>query len=83
MAQLVKNLSAMRETGFDLWVGKIPWRRERLPTQFSGPENSIDCIIHGVAKIRTGLNNFQFNFIKSNKIQNSYLIFGLPSQLSR
>ena len=28
VAQLVKNLSAMRET----WVGKISWRRERLPT---------------------------------------------------
>ena len=22
----------MRETGFDLWVRKIPWRREWLPT---------------------------------------------------
>ena len=28
MAQLVKNLPAVQET----WVGKIPWRRERLPT---------------------------------------------------
>ena len=32
VAQLVKNLPAMWETGFDPWVGKIPWRRERLPT---------------------------------------------------
>ena len=32
VAQLVKNLPAMRETGFDPWVGKIPWRRDRLPT---------------------------------------------------
>ena len=29
------------------WVGKIPWRRERLP-QCSGLENSMDCIVHGV-----------------------------------
>ena len=28
VALLVKNLPAMWET----WVGKIPWRRERLPT---------------------------------------------------
>ena len=28
VAQLVKNPPAMQET----WVGKIPWRRERLPT---------------------------------------------------
>jgi len=31
VAQLVKNPPAMRETWFDLWVGKIPWKRERLP----------------------------------------------------
>ena len=28
VAQLVKNVPAMQET----WVGKILWRRERLPT---------------------------------------------------
>ena len=32
MAQTVKNLPAMQETGFDPWVGKIPWRREWQPT---------------------------------------------------
>ena len=32
IGQLVKNLSAMQETQFDSWVGKIPWRRDRLPT---------------------------------------------------
>ena len=29
---MVKNLLAMQETPFDSWVGKIPWRRDRLPT---------------------------------------------------
>jgi len=28
----VKNSPAMRETEFDPWLGKIPWRREQLPT---------------------------------------------------
>ena len=32
VAQLVKNLPAMEETWFNSWVGKIPWRRDRLPT---------------------------------------------------
>ena len=32
VAQLVKNPSAMQRPGFDPWVGKIPWRRERLPS---------------------------------------------------
>ena len=29
---MVKNLPAMQETWFNPWVGKIPWRRDRLPT---------------------------------------------------
>ena len=32
VAQLVKNRSAMQETLFHPWVGKISWRRERLLT---------------------------------------------------
>ena len=33
VVQLVKNLPAVWET----WVGKIPWRRERLPTPVFWP----------------------------------------------
>ena len=32
VAQLIKTLPAMQETWFDSWVGKFPWRRDRLPT---------------------------------------------------
>ena len=32
VAQPVKNPLQCRRPGFDPWVGKIPWRRERLPT---------------------------------------------------
>ena len=31
-AQLVKNPPAMQKTPVHPWVGKIPWRRDRLPT---------------------------------------------------
>ena len=41
VAQLVKNLPAVWETGFDLWVGKIPWRRERLPTPVFWPREFL------------------------------------------
>ena len=37
VAQLVKNLPAMRRPGFDPWVGKIPWRRDWLPTPEFSP----------------------------------------------
>ena len=32
MAQMVKNLPAMRETRVNPWARKIPWRREWVPT---------------------------------------------------
>ena len=37
VAQLVKNPPAMQGPGFDPWVGKSPWRRERLPTPVFWP----------------------------------------------
>ena len=98
MAPLVKNLPANRRPQFDPWFGKIPWRRDRLPTsvflgfpvgsavkestcnvgdlgsipgsgrspgegndyplQYSGLENSMDCIVHGVTKNWTRLGDF-------------------------
>ena len=59
VAQLVKNPPAMQETWFRSWVRKTPWRWERLP-QYPGLENSMDCIVHGVAKSRTRLSHFLF-----------------------
>ena len=32
------------------------------PLQYSGLENSMDCIVHGVTKSWTGLSNFHFHF---------------------
>ena len=32
VAQTAKRLPAVQETGFDPWVGKIPWRRKWQPT---------------------------------------------------
>ena len=35
IAQLVKNSPAMQGPRLDSWVGKILWRRHRLPCQYS------------------------------------------------
>ena len=40
VAQTVKRLPTMRETRFDPWVGKIPWRRKRQPTTVFMPGKS-------------------------------------------
>ena len=46
VAQLVKNLPATWETGFDPWVGKIPWRREGLPTPVFWPGEFHGLYVH-------------------------------------
>ena len=41
-------------------LGRSPGERNGYPLQYSGLENSMDSIVHGVAKSRTRLNNFHF-----------------------
>ena len=40
VAQMVNNLPAMLETGFDPWVAKIPWRRKWQPISVFLPGKS-------------------------------------------
>ena len=47
--------------GFYPWVGKIPLRGNSYPLHYSGLENSVDYIAHGVAKSRTRLSDFHFH----------------------
>ena len=47
-----------RRPGFDPWLGRHPGEENSYPLQYSGLENSTDCIVHGVEKSRTRLSNF-------------------------
>ena len=38
---------------FNPWVLKIPGQGKGYPLQYSGLENSMDCIVHGVTKSGT------------------------------
>ena len=54
MAQLVNDPPAM----WDTWVRSLGWENspgegKGNPLQYSGLENSMDCIVHGVAKSQT------------------------------
>ena len=60
VAQLVKNSLQCWRPGFDPWVGKISPEGRGYPLQYSGLENSMDCIVHGVAKGQTWLSDFHF-----------------------
>ena len=42
-------------------LGRSPGEGNWLPTPCSGLENSMDWIVHGVAKSQIGLSNFHFN----------------------
>ena len=57
---------------------RSPGEGKDYPLQYSGLENSMDCIVHGVAKSRTGLSDFHFhfspNFSWSIKLSSSPLI---------
>ena len=54
VAQMLKNLPTMQKT----WVQSVgredpPGEGKGYPLQYSGLENSMDCIVHGVAKSQT------------------------------
>ena len=44
-------------------LGRSPGEGKAYPLQYSGLENSIDCIDHGVAKSQTWLSDFHFKVI--------------------
>ena len=61
MAQLVKNPPAIQET----WVRSLGWedpleKGKATLLQYSGLENPLDCIFHGVSKSGTQLSDFHF-----------------------
>ena len=58
VTQLVKNQPAIQET----WVQSLGWQDalegKGYPYLYSGLENSMDCIVHGVTKSWTRLSDF-------------------------
>ena len=46
--------------GFDPWVRKTPREGKGYPLQYSVLENSMDCIVHRVAKSQIQLRDFHF-----------------------
>ena len=81
MAQLVKNPPAMRETwvrflGWEdpLEKGTSPGEGNGYPLQYSGLENFMVCIGHGVAKSRTRLSDFHSLTHKNIKPVSTYFV---------
>ena len=51
-----------RHPGWIPWLGRSPGEGKGYPLQYSGLENSIDCIVRGVTKSQIGLSDFHFTY---------------------
>ena len=51
-----------RDLGSIPGLGRSPGEGKGYPLQYSGLENSMDCIVHGVTKSRTRLSDFHLTF---------------------
>ena len=43
-------------------LGRSPGEGNGYPLQYSGLENSMDCVVHGLAKSQTRLSDFHYDF---------------------
>ena len=53
----------MGDLGLIPGLGRSPGEGKGYPLQYIGLENSMDCIVHGVAKSQTQLSDFHFHFL--------------------
>ena len=56
-------------------LGRSPGERKGYPLQYSGLENSMDSILHGVAKSRTRLSNFHFSLHEDDRMTGTFNVF--------
>ena len=62
--------------------GRSPEEGNGYPLQYSGLENSMDCIVHGVTKSWTHLSDFHFYKVNYSMFQN-WLAAELELQVKR
>ena len=77
VAQLVKNLPAMWET----WVQSLDWedpleKGMATHSRISGLENSMDCIVHGLQRVRDDWATFPFTYRHWWNVSSNLLIWG-------
>ena len=64
MTRLVKkSICNVGDLGSVPGLGRSPGEGKGYPLQYSGLENSMDCIVHEVAKSWTGLSDFHFHIL--------------------
>ena len=59
-------------------MGRSPGEGNSYPLQYSGLENFVDCIVHGVEKSQTRLSNFHFDigyFIQFSQLVHEVVLY--------
>ena len=59
---MIKNLPQCRRPGSIPGSGRSPGGGKGYPLQYSRIENSMACIVHGVAESQTILSNFHYHY---------------------
>ena len=75
-----ESVCSVGDLGLIPGVGRSPGEGKGYPLLYSGLENSMDCVVHGVAKSQPWLSNFHFNklvrskniYVKCYAIEKSY-----------
>ena len=57
-----ESMCNARDLGLIPGLGRFPGEGNSYPLQYSGLENSMDCIVHRVTKSWTQLSDFTFTF---------------------
>ena len=65
-----ESTSCAGEPGLIPGSGRYPGEGKGYPLQYSGLENSKDCIVLGIAKSWTRLSDFHFMTFKLNNVSN-------------
>ena len=67
-----------RDLGLIPGLERSPGEAKGYPLQYSGLENSTDCIVHGVATSQTRLSNFHFtsHHVKTGHGSTDWFILG-------
>ena len=68
------------DPGSVLGLGRSPGEGKGYPFQYSGLENSMDCIVHGVTKSRTQLSDFvSFDHIPHTDTLHRYQLYHMAT----
>ena len=57
-----ESICNVRDLGLIPGLGRSPGEGNSYPLQYSGLENSMDCVVHGVTKSQTQPGDFHFHF---------------------